>query len=232
MDAAKLFVERCRQVEDLMKSNQQIDLLDLSAKLRQLLVDGSSTLANQANREQQLKLSFKVGEFTSEPDEYVVIQGLADGLDPGTRRPGLPIKELNLDGFLKHRVLYLKGHAYSVRDVIKHASDAAGGIHRDENPKDQHKKIAEYSGQWEIGGLPAAMQQLRAIARVTLKGLAPLREALTKELGGKDWRLLPVVDANGGIIVWDIYLRSAWMGSRRTQAQCLQCLRHVGATGG
>lgn len=180
MDSAKLFLERYKQIENLMASDQEIDMLDLSSKLRQMLID-ATPLVHLANREHKLKLSFKVGEFSEQPDKYVVIQGLEDGLDPENRRPGAPSKEVTLDGLLNHTVLYLHRRAYSVKDVIKHASDAAGGIHRDENPKEQHKKIAEYSGAWQIGGLPAAIRQLRAIARVTLKGLAPLREAVASK---------------------------------------------------
>jgi hypothetical protein len=42
------------------------------------------------------------------------------------------------------------------------------------------KKIAEYSAGFGIGGLPAAIRQLQAIARVTIKGLSPLIEMLKK----------------------------------------------------
>lgn len=175
-----LFLERCRQVDALMKSQKEIDLLDLSARLRQLLLDGNA-LVHQANQNYRIKFVFRVGEFRGPPpDEHDVILSLEDGLDPDTRRPGGLAKEVNLDGFLAHKVLYLRGKAYSVRDIIKHASDAAGGVHRSDNPSEQHKKIADYSSGFGIGGLPAAIRQLQAIGRVTLKGLAPLIEALQR----------------------------------------------------
>jgi len=178
MEAAALFLERCKQVEALMQSHAEIDMLDLAARLRQLLLD-DDPLTHQANRESRLKLRFVVGLFRSQPDARVTIASLEDGLDPETRPPGSPSKEVNLDGFTAHEVLFLNGRGFSVRDVIKHASDAAGGIHRDANPKEQHKQIAEYSAGFGIGGLPAAIRQLKAIARVTLKGLRPLREAIS-----------------------------------------------------
>jgi len=179
MDANNLFLARCAQVEELGKSHQEIDLLDLAARLRQLLLD-DDPLVHQANRTHQLKLTFHVGQFRSEPDRYVAILSLEDGLDPDTRPPGSPSKAINLDGFLGHKVLYVRGHWYSVRDIIKHASDAAGGVHRTDNPRDQHKMIAGYSAGFGIGGLPAAIRQLKAIARVTLKGLRPLIDAIRK----------------------------------------------------
>src|SRR6266404_9820973 len=76
--------------------------------------------------------------------------------------------------------LYLKGHGYSVRDIIKHASDAAGGVHRTNSPKGAAQKIAEFSAGFGIGGLPAAIRQLKAIARVALRGLRRLIAAAQK----------------------------------------------------
>ena len=179
MDANQLFLERCKQIETLAHSNAEIDLLDLAARLRQMFLDGDS-LVHQANREHRLKLAFVVGEFRSAPDGWVTIASLEDGLDPDTRPPGSPSKETNLDGFMGHVVLYLKGHGYSVRDIIKHASDAAGGVHRTNSPKGAAQKIAEFSAGFGIGGLPAAIRQLKAIARVALRGLRRLIAAAQK----------------------------------------------------
>ncbi len=39
MDADRLFIERCKQLEKLMTSHDELELLDLSAVLRQILVD-------------------------------------------------------------------------------------------------------------------------------------------------------------------------------------------------
>ena len=180
MDAKQLFLERCKQIETLAQSHAEIDLLDLAARLRQMFLDGDS-LVHQVNREHRLRLVFLVGQFRSIPDAHVTVAGLEDGLDPDTRPPGSPSKEVNLDGFTGHVVLYLKEHGHTVRDIIKHASDAAGGVHRTDSPREQHRKIAEFSAGFDIGGLPAAMRQLKAIARVALKGLRPLIEVVQKD---------------------------------------------------
>jgi hypothetical protein len=145
--------------------------------LRQLLLD---PLIHQVNRQRRLKLRFVVGEFTLKPDGYTRILSLEDGLDPETRRPDTPRKEVNLDGFLGHTILYLKGQPHSVSDVIKFAANVAGGVHRTENPEDRQKLIARYAASVSLGGLPGAIRQLQAIARVTLKGLRPLIEAVEK----------------------------------------------------
>src|SRR5262245_57675602 len=106
MDADILFLERCKQVEKAAQSSSEIDLLDLSARLRQRLLD---PLIHEVNRQRRLKLRFVVGEFTLTPGAYTAILSLEDGVDPDTRRPGTPRMEVNLDGFLGHKILYLKG---------------------------------------------------------------------------------------------------------------------------
>jgi hypothetical protein len=176
MDAAPLFLARCRQIETAMVSTNEIELLDLSAHLRQLLIDDTSPL-HHVNRDRRLKLKFVVGEFRQRPDSHTRILSLEDGIDPETRPPGSPQKEVSLGGFLDHTILYLKGQPRSVGDVIKFAAHVAGGVHQ-ATPSDRQRLIYAYSSQISIGGLPGAIRQLQAIARVALRGLRPLIEAI------------------------------------------------------
>lgn len=178
MQADELFVERCKQVERLLASNQEIDLLDLAGVLRQLLLDGTP-LAHKANKG-GLKLRFNVGTFRQEPDQRTTFLILEDGLDPETRPPGSPAKEVNFDGFLGHAILYIDGKAHSVADVVKFAANVAGGVHHVDNPKAAQKALSEFSTLYRIGGLPSGVRQMKAIGRVTLKGLQPLVAAVTK----------------------------------------------------
>jgi len=176
MNAASLFLARCKQIETAIVSPNEIKLLDLSAHLRQLLIDGTSPL-HKVNREQRLKLKFVVGEFRQRPDSHTLILSLEDGVDPEIRPPGSPQKEVSLDGFLGHTILYLQGQPRSVGDVIKFAANVAGGVHQ-ATPRDRQKLLHDYSSQVSIGGLPGAIRQLQAIARVALRGLRPLIEAI------------------------------------------------------
>jgi hypothetical protein len=98
-----------------------------------------------------------------------------------TGLPGRLTKEVNFKDFINHKVLVINGQPYSVRDVIKFASDVAGGVHHTSNPKERQKLVADYSAHFGIGGLPGGIRQLKAIARVTLKGLRPLIEAAEKK---------------------------------------------------
>jgi hypothetical protein len=130
-------------------------------------------LTHKANQKFRLKLKFRVGQFRQQPDEHTTFQSLEDGVDPETRPPGLPSHEVNFDGFINHKVLFIHGCWHSIRDVIKHASDVQGGVHRSD-PKEQHRPIAAYSASLTIGGLPAAIRQPKGIGRVALRGLKPL----------------------------------------------------------
>jgi hypothetical protein len=178
MDAASLFLARCKQIETAMQSNKEIELLDLSAHLRQLLIDETSPL-HKLNRERRLKLKFVVGDFTQRPDSHTAILSLEDGVDPESRRPGAPRKELRLGGFLDHTILYLRGQPRSVGDIIKYAANVAGGVHH-ATPSERPTLMHMYAGQVSVGGLPGAIRQLQAIARVALRGLRPLIEAVEK----------------------------------------------------
>src|SRR6266436_383586 len=99
MDAEALFLQRCRQIDELMRSHNEIDLLDLGAMLRQLLLD-DHPLLHKANSKSRLRLQFHVGEFRNQPDQYMEAQSLEDGLDPETRPPGSPSKQVNFDHFI------------------------------------------------------------------------------------------------------------------------------------
>jgi hypothetical protein len=174
MKAEELFLERCGQIERLLQSHREIELLDLGGLLRQLLLDGTP-LVHKANK-YRLKLKFKVGMFRQPPDRYTAFLILEDGLDPDARAPGSPSKEVSLDGFLGHTIIFTRGVAHTVSDVIKFAANVAGGIHHTENPKGTQKALAQFSAFYQLGGLPAGTRQLKAISRVTLKGLNPLIE--------------------------------------------------------
>jgi hypothetical protein len=180
MDADRLFLERCKQVKLRMQSNREIDLLDLSAHLRQLLLD-SPRLIDEVNRAHRIKLTFSVGDFALQPDAYTAFLSLEDGVDPDTRaRPGAARKQVNLDGLLGHKILHIKGRAHSVRDVIVLAANMSGGVHRTPKPDERFKLMVAYAHSVSQGGLPGALRQLQSIARVTLKGLAPLVDAVEK----------------------------------------------------
>jgi hypothetical protein len=81
---------------------------------------------------------------------------------------------MTIDQFLAQAVLVIEGKKYSVKDVIKFAANVAGAVHHDPKAKPEFVAQKKYSELFRIGGFPAGIRQLRAIARVTLKALEPL----------------------------------------------------------
>lgn len=177
MQAERLFLERCDQIAHRVHSPREIDLLDLASGLRQLLLDGPP-LIHKVNRTHRLKLRFRVGNFTLQPDKFTTVLALEDGLDPDTARPGKPVSEVDLDGLLAHKVIIMRQASHSVAHVIRFAANVAGGVHHDQKPREAQIVLADYSAMFGLGGLPAGIRQLQAIGRVTLKGLSPLMEAV------------------------------------------------------
>jgi len=42
------------------------------------------------------------------------------------------------------------------------------------------------------------------------------------------WHLAPVFGTDGEIVLYDIYIRGRWVGSKRTEKQCHEVIRNAG----
>lgn len=177
MNPDVLFLKRCEQLQLLVESHREIEILDLAARLRQLLADKHPLTATVNTN--KVKLRFEVGYFDGPPDPfeaYVQFQSLEDGVDPYTRhKPQVP-KRLNIDEFLAHHVMTVSGERRTIKDIIRHVSNVAGGVHHDPTPDQEYAILVELARAFSVGGLPAGFRILKAIGRVTLRGLQPLIE--------------------------------------------------------
>jgi hypothetical protein len=45
---------------------------------------------------------------------------------------------------------------------------------------------------------------------------------------GPGWHLKAIIGPDGKIQLYDIYIKNQWIGSRRTEEQCLQAIRDAG----
>ncbi|WP_156942657.1 hypothetical protein [Mesorhizobium sp. L48C026A00] len=77
---------------------------------------------------------------------------------------------------MAHHVISPRGKKVTVRDIIRLTSHVAGSIHYDPKPKPEHEILDAFSKRLSVGGLPAGIRMLRAITRVSLRGLQPLIE--------------------------------------------------------
>ncbi|HWM47047.1 MAG TPA: hypothetical protein VNR11_09055 [Xanthobacteraceae bacterium] len=180
MTPEALFLERSDQLATLIDSNKEIELLDLAGNLRQLLAD-KHALVDTVNTS-NIRLHFHVGKFRNEPDQFTVLQSLEDGLDPQARSPHAPSTHLSKEQFLAHPVTYFRGEVISVRNLIRYMSNVAGGVHYDPQPRPEYGTMAMLTGRISMVGLPLGVAQLRAVGRVTWRGLGPLIEDVRKRV--------------------------------------------------
>ncbi|RWI93430.1 hypothetical protein [Mesorhizobium sp.] len=170
-----LFLERCAQIQMLVESKRQIEILDIGGRLRQMFLDPHNLVA--VSNINKVKLRFEVGHFSDERDpfaEFVVFLSLLDGIDPYTSPHPDHFLTLNLDDFMGHHIMSISGKRFHVKDVIRFTSHVAGSIHYDPTPRPEYEVLDKFSKQFSIGGLSAGMATLRAIGRVSLRGLQPL----------------------------------------------------------
>lgn len=177
MDAEPLFLQRCGQLAALLQSDNEIDLLDIGAILRQLLLD-KNKLMDAANKE-GIKPKFHVGVSHYGPDEHAAktFWSTIDGIDPEIR-PGAPSAHLGRDDFLKHVVINYFGKNITIRDIIDHTANVAGGVHLDPRPKKTPIRHADQAVT--VLGYPISAYHMRAIGKVALRAFQPIIDDVQK----------------------------------------------------
>ena len=88
------------------------------------------------------------------------------------------MRQVDTRDFLKTPVYVYKGTRYTVKSIVKYAAEVYGGVHAGKPKTEQERNIAFGKISIEIGNVPAYIYQLKPIARVVLKALKPLKEAV------------------------------------------------------
>jgi hypothetical protein len=74
--------------------------------------------------------------------------------------------------------MVVEGLPVTVHDVIDQLAHIEGGVHTGDARTAKERALAEASRYFGIGGLPAGWRVLAAIARVVVRAVAPLRDAV------------------------------------------------------
>ena len=175
-----MFIKTLEDIETRLTSYDEYEILMVAGLLRKLLLDGDS-LMNQVNRGKKLKITFTINDRKiPQASSDVVFWSIEDGLDPDTSVPLLcNPKEVNKDDLLKIPIILSNGKTINIKDLIQHMAHVEGAIHPG-IPKSDEEKILKGLGRiLGIGGLPVGIRLLKAIARVVLRGLQPLRNEVT-----------------------------------------------------
>ena len=184
MDTDQLFLRTLDDLERRTVTTDEYEALMSAAYLRKVLLD-SSPLMDQVNATHRLKIRFRMNSVTSL--ERAILEGrpfywlLGDAIDPESiSSPGLSVPiDATRDQFLKRPVLFIRGHLVTVKDLISQLAHIEGAVHsgRPENEREELLRQAERFAF--VGNLPAGVRQVQLIGRIVVRGLTPLREAVT-----------------------------------------------------
>ena len=178
MDANTLFLKTLADIESRLAETDPYEILLISGLLRKLFLD-EHPLVDQVNKTYRLKLDFEITVPLNKPDEgdKSSLWSVQDGLDPETAVPGKQRVRLNRDQFFQTVVAMIYGPSFTVRDVIQFEANVAGAVHAGAPKTEKEKALHEVGQKIGVGGYAPTLRQLLAIARVSLRALAPLRAA-------------------------------------------------------
>jgi hypothetical protein len=165
----------------------EYEILMSALLLRKLLLEGQ-TLVHLVNRNRRLKIVYRIcGEgpydrlVLSEPD--LEMWSLQDGLDPDSIHiPSDPIIEVKEDKLLSRVIIVVKGHKYTVADVISHVAHISGAVHFGEPSNEKQEVLAAVDSHFFVGNVSLVVRSLAAVGRVVIKGLEPLRAQIEAEM--------------------------------------------------
>lgn len=186
MNHNRLFEQALHELQTLIASDAEYDIISSSRILRQLLLDGDA-LVHIVNRELRASPTFRVRVPSDSNDE-------ANWIDP-VLSPGLDDEHLELDlrRFLSHQIGISDGRPVTIRQVIKYAAIVLGGVHFKAEPGDDLESVARHHVNKDNQGLSPALQALRHAGAVARDALVPVRDLmLSRERfeGGRGWTAL------------------------------------------
>jgi hypothetical protein len=180
MNPTTLFTKTLTDIEARLRETDPYEILLIAAFLRKLFFD-DHPLVDRVNRFHRLKLEFEVTAPANKPAEgdKASLWFVQDGLDPETAAPFKLRERLSRDQFFKKAVSMVNGHTYTIKDVVLFEANVAGAVHASA-PRNEKERALQVIGETLcIGGYEPSIRQLQAIARVSLKALAPLRIAIS-----------------------------------------------------
>lgn len=182
MDAHRLLIRTVADLERRAEETDEYEVLLASGLLRKLLLDGRP-LMDQVNARHRMKIRFRINGV-SRYEQVVLADGpvfwtLMDGIDPEQESPiNRPVQEATRDQLLARRVMFVHGHDITVRDLIDQLAHIEGAVHSGQVHDVRQALITQVNREIYFGDLPMGVQQIKSIARVVVRGLVPLRDAV------------------------------------------------------
>lgn len=165
----RFFLETVVELDQRTHSLKDYDVLKASALLRLMLTDG---LLTTINRQHRRKIRFRVARHPPPPftDGLAYVQ-----LDP-TSGFVSAVDHVKLEQFLSTELLWHKGRAATVLDLVRLTANAMGGVHLGETESEHHDALRMISDQYVLPGQArnVVLSCLWSIARVTLVAVQEL----------------------------------------------------------
>jgi hypothetical protein len=179
-DAEALFLRTLEDIERRLKQADPYEILFIAALIRKLFLD-DFPLVDQVNRIHKLKLVFEttlpleLPSGSPQPTFWTV----QDGLDPDTAIPGKRRYTASRDQFFQTVVTIVDNHKYTVREVVLFEANVMGAVHAGSPKTEKEYALKQVESTIAVGGYASSLRQLQAIARVCIKALQPLRDAVS-----------------------------------------------------
>lgn len=179
MEVNELFLARCEEMRVLVANPRaELDLLNLSSCIYQMIIDQPRLIdaVNLHRRKIQFEVATPSGAFAGIPgviETYFDIS-LAERMRPDA------IKKLNRDQFLAYNVIEHSRRNITVRELVEHAREVAGGVHFGQPAREKHRKVEDFvnrelAKRWPFLTFRVELMALQSIARVVLRAVEPLR---------------------------------------------------------
>jgi hypothetical protein len=185
VDTESLFLRTLDDLEKRTNATDEYEILLAAALLRKLLLD-SPPLIDQVNATHRLKLRFRINGPTAY-EEMIVSDGAVffspeDAIDPELDHPPALVAPIDAtrDQLLARRVMLVNGEQVTIHHLIDQLAHIEGAVHRSDPRERRQAVLNDAARQLFIGGPPAGTRQIQAVARVVLRGLRPLRDAVRK----------------------------------------------------
>ncbi len=187
MNHARLFEELLHELQVLIASATEYDLVRSSRILRQFLLDGDALL-HLVNRDLHSSPVFRVNS----PHEG---SPSSDWINTDLCWSGesVPYADLNLQQFLSYSIGVSMGREITIRQVIKYAAIILGGVHFKADKGGEYEGIAKLNDERDSQGLSPVLRSLQQIGAITRDALIPIRDLLInreKFESGKGWTAL------------------------------------------
>ena len=188
----RLFVETLNDLNERVHTLQQPPnhdpVLHAASLLRLLLLD-EPCLVDQVNRMRRLNIRYHVSDRVPRTHPAPLFWSVGDSFDPNTPLRLARMLELDRDKLLKRVVIAFLAHTgqqqvVRVQDLVLHLAHKADGVHAAQPKTDVERMLNEWNRVAAVGGYPPAVRSLCAVGRVVLKGLAPLKAAVERDLLG------------------------------------------------